>query len=103
PDLARAMAAALPEEEEELTPAELQADRAALLAKIHALPKPPLPFVERRPPSRVLFVAAAVIVLVAIGGIMIWVSTRGETRPKATRILYADGQDRKSTRLNSSH
>jgi len=91
PDLARAMAAPLPEEEEALTPEELDADRAALLAKIRALPQPPLPFPERRPYNRVLAAAAAVIVLATIGGIVLWLGTRGETRGHDTRVLYADG------------
>jgi len=92
PDLARAMAAAMPEEGEALTPEELEADRIALLAKIQALPPQPLPFPERRPHSRALSAAAAVIVLAAVGGIVLWRATRGETRGLATRVLYADGQ-----------
>ena len=91
PELARAMAAVMPEVEEELTPEELEADRVALLAKIRASPQPPLPFPERRPYSRALAAAAAVIVLAAVGGIVLWLATRGEMRSQATRILYADG------------
>src|ERR1043165_4741974 len=91
PDLACAMAASIPEEEEALTPEELDADRAALLAKIRAVPQQPLPFPQRRPYSRALSAAAAVIVLAAVGGIVLWLGTRGETRGHATRVLYADG------------
>src|ERR1043165_9307934 len=83
PDLARAMAASIPEEEEALTPEELDAARAALLAKPRAVPQPPLPFPQRRPYSRALSAAAAVIVLGAAGGIGLWRGTPGQTRGPA--------------------
>src|SRR5258708_7706959 len=91
PDLARAMAAPFPEEGEALTAEEMEADLAAFHARLRALPTPPVSFPERRRLTPVLAAAAAVIVIVAIAGIVLWLTTRGEARTKVTRVLYADG------------
>ncbi|HXA18710.1 MAG TPA: hypothetical protein VN380_17075 [Thermoanaerobaculia bacterium] len=90
PDLVRAMTMPFPDGDEVLTQEEL-ADLAALREKVQTLPKQPAVFPERRQPSRVLAIAASIVVMVAIAGFVVWLATPGETRSKATRVLIADG------------
>lgn len=81
PNLARAIAMPFPEENTTLTQQELEADVAALRKKLPA----------HSAPSRALPIAAAILLTVAIAGIAIWVTRRGEPRGSEPRILYADG------------
>jgi hypothetical protein len=91
PDLARAIALPIPEEDAALTPAQLDADIAAMRRKLREAPDAPAVFVPRRSSSHALSIAAAILVCVAIAGIGIWIARRGEPRGAASRILYADG------------
>jgi hypothetical protein len=91
PDLARAIAMPLPEENTALAPRELDADIAALRKKLREQPDAPAVFPIPRKRPRALSIAAAILVSLAIAGIAIWIAGRGEPRGSATRVLYADG------------
>jgi hypothetical protein len=86
PELARALTAPFPEDGDALTPQEIEEDIAALRARLVG-PAPPLPF----PTRRYLPIAAAIVILVAVAGVVLWLATRGSSRATVTRVLYADG------------
>jgi len=86
PELARALTAPFPEDGNALTPEEVAADIAALRARL-VQAKPPLPFPNRR----YLPIAAAIVILVVVTGVVLWLATRGPSRNTVTRVLYADG------------
>jgi hypothetical protein len=86
PELARALTAPFPQHGDALTPEEVAADIAALRARL-VDPAPPIPFPNRR----YLPMAAALVVLVTVAGVVLWLAARGPSRNTVTRVLYADG------------
>lgn len=89
PELVRVMTAPAPAQEETaLSDAEREADFARLRQRL-GLTEAPVVAMPRKPPSRVFAIAAAVLILVALGAValMLW---QRQSRPAQTKVLIAD-------------